>query len=143
MEILRHATPAGARIDIRCEERLWVCAESVQVEQVITNLVGNALEALPAAGGKIEIECRRAGDQVEIRVTDNGPGIPEQLHDTLFRPFATTKPQEKGSGLGLFISRRLVESLGGSLVFTSRPGATVFRVSLPSATGAPAQDGES
>jgi signal transduction histidine kinase len=140
VEILRHATPAGVRIDTRCDGRSEVRAEAVQVEQILTNLVANALEAVPATGGRIGIECRRTGSQVEIRVADNGPGIPPEVQDSLFEPFATTKPEGKGTGLGLFISRRLVEDLGGSLTFSSRPGATVFEVLLPAA-GAPAPGG--
>ena len=118
--------------------------------QVFLNLVKNAAEAAHTRGdglGILSIHTAwrpgvrvrgpdgkaSAGAPIEIRVEDNGPGVPESLRDHLFQPFVTTKAN--GTGLGLALVTKLVTSHGGLIDFESEPGRTVFRVLLPMATG--------
>ncbi|MBC7668739.1 MAG: PAS domain-containing protein [Gemmatimonadaceae bacterium] len=118
--------------------------------QVFLNLVKNAAEAAHMRGdglGILSIQTAwrpgvrvrgadgkaSAGAPIEIRVQDNGPGVPDSLRDHLFQPFVTTKAN--GTGLGLALVTKLVTSHGGLIDFESEPGRTVFRVLLPMATG--------
>lgn len=121
-----------------------------QLVQVFLNLVKNAAEAaLLREDGDAEVTILtayrhgvRAGPSadapvtpLEVRVKDNGPGVPPELRRRLFDPFVTTKPQ--GTGLGLTLTAKLVAAHHGGLDFDSRPGRTVFRVLLPVAHDAP------
>ena len=102
-----------------------------ELNQVWTNLIDNALDAVPV-GGRIEVCTRRDGDGVEVEVRDNGRGIPPEILDRIWEPFFTTKDVGQGTGLGLDIARRLVERQhGGTLRVTSEPGDTRFTVRLP------------
>lgn len=103
------------------------------LEQILVNLVRNALDAVGSEpGGEVRLEARRADGQVEFSVRDNGPGIPEALHAKVREPFYTTKAF--GTGLGLPISFRLAESLGGTLELRSAGvSGTVAVVRLPAA----------
>jgi signal transduction histidine kinase len=99
------------------------------LRQAILNLVKNGLEAL-GRGGKLTVATRRVDDQVEIAIRDTGPGIAPDVGKRLFEQFFTTKPQ--GTGLGLYISRQIIEEHGGTLRWESAPGAgTIFTASLP------------
>jgi len=99
------------------------------LRQAILNLVKNGLEALNR-GGKLTVGTRRVDDQVEIAIRDTGPGIAPEVGKRLFEQFFTTKPQ--GTGLGLYISRQIIEEHGGTLRWESAPGAgTTFTASLP------------
>jgi signal transduction histidine kinase len=99
------------------------------LRQAILNLVKNGLEALNR-GGKLTVGTRRVDDQVEIAIRDTGPGIAPDVGKRLFEQFFTTKPQ--GTGLGLYISRQIIEEHGGTLRWESAPGAgTTFTASLP------------
>jgi signal transduction histidine kinase len=99
------------------------------LRQAILNLVKNGLEAL-GRGGKLTVGTRRVDDQVEIAIRDTGPGIAPDVGKRLFEQFFTTKPQ--GTGLGLYISRQIIEEHGGTLRWESAPGAgTTFTASLP------------
>jgi signal transduction histidine kinase len=104
-----------------------------EILQVISNLLMNAIDAVPANEGRLLIGVKLAGNCVHICVHDSGPGIPESVVDRLFEPYATSKPA--GTGLGLWLSKRIVSKHRGSLRFrTSRSrGAcgTMFRISLP------------
>jgi two-component system NtrC family sensor kinase len=98
--------------------------------QVLLNLILNAMDAAPK-GGTIRLETSADARCVRVRIVDNGPGIDPEHRSSLFRPYFTTK--ENGTGLGLFVSRALVEEMGGRLVpECSEPGYTVFSVVLPS-----------
>jgi two-component system sensor kinase FixL len=94
-----------------------VLADPVQIEQVLLNLLRNAMEAMEAANTEqrsIIIEVRRtAKHAIEISVTDTGPGVATEMTKTIFEPFTTTK--SLGLGMGLSISRAIIESHGGSL----------------------------
>jgi len=102
-----------------------------ELNQVWTNLLDNAIGAL-GDQGTITISTQRDGDCVEVRIADDGPGIPDELGDRVFEPFFTTKGVGEGTGLGLDTARRIVVNRhDGSLSFTSTPGSTVFTVRLP------------
>ena len=99
------------------------------LRQAILNLVKNGLEAL-GRGGKLTVSTRRVDDQVEIAIRDTGPGIAPDVGQRLFEQFFTTKAQ--GTGLGLYISRQIIEEHGGTLRWQSTPGTgTTFTATLP------------
>jgi PAS domain S-box-containing protein len=106
-----------------------------RVQQVLLNLILNAAQALPpgdAAHQRIEVRVRRSGDRALLEVSDTGPGVPEGIAERIFEPFFTTRQAAGGTGLGLWLSRNIVEEEGGTLTFRNRPeGGTVFTVSLP------------
>jgi signal transduction histidine kinase len=101
-----------------------------ELNQVWTNLIGNAVDAM-AGKGRIVLRTRREDGWVVVEVEDDGPGIPEELQPRVFSPFFTTKPVGSGTGLGLNISHNIVRQHGGELSFRSRPGQTVFQARLP------------
>jgi two-component system, LuxR family, sensor kinase FixL len=131
VEATQQKVEIAARIDPGLPS---VLADRVQIEQVLVNLVRNAMEAMEAANSErrsIAVEARRKGNRaIEISVADSGPGVAAEVADTIFDPFVTTKPL--GMGMGLSISRSIVESHGGSLsmVRGDRSGA-IFIVDLP------------
>lgn len=113
----------GVRIvRVEADEGVQVMAERFRLEQVLVNLLQNALEALEGAADPeiaVQVTARRA--QVRIVIADNGPGVAPRAAKTLFTPFATTKP--RGLGLGLVISRDIVAEFGGELSLEPSPGA--------------------
>lgn len=105
---------------------------SGRLEQVLLNLVSNAVDALPPRGGRIRVICQPHGEGVILAVQDSGPGVPEALSDRIFHPFVTTKPEGKGTGLGLAISRDLVVGMGGRLTVRNvAEGGARFEIHLP------------
>lgn len=112
---------------------LQVCAAQVRLEQVFINLLRNALDALAdGCDGAIYIEAQRMTDQVHIRIRDNGPGVTDNIRDKLFTPF--TSSRSDGLGLGLLISRDIIQALGGTLELEIRPpeaSGACFVITLP------------
>ncbi|MDZ7639393.1 MAG: ATP-binding protein [Bryobacterales bacterium] len=107
-----------------------------ELNQVWTNLIDNAIDAMPGEGGRLEIETRRTNFGVLVCITDNGSGIPEELQTRIFEPFFTTKAIGEGTGLGLDIAHRIIHRQHqGYIDVDSRPGNTVFQISLPSGAG--------
>ncbi len=103
-----------------------------ELQQVLLNLINNALDAMWPNGGTLEIAVRHVGDDVWIHVSDNGPGIPEANLEKIFDPFFTTKPVGKGTGLGLSICYGIVTRMGGEIDAKSEIGVgTEFRIRLP------------
>jgi signal transduction histidine kinase len=108
-----------------------VTVRGAELNQVWTNLLDNAIDAL-GESGHITITTRMDGDCAEIDIADDGPGVPAEIRDHVFEPFFTTKEVGSGTGLGLDTARRiLVDRHHGSLTLESRPGRTVFRARLP------------
>jgi len=133
MEAMQQEIEIEARIDPGLPP---IVADRVQIEQVLLNLLRNAMDAMEAASTErrlIVIEARRKGNRaIEISVADSGPGVAAEVTDTIFEPFVTTKPD--GMGMGLSISRSIIESHGGSLRMARgvRVGG-IFSFDLPSA----------
>jgi signal transduction histidine kinase len=108
-----------------------VLARGSELNQVWTNLLDNAIDAL-GESGTITVRTRREADCVVVKIADDGPGIPDDVRARIFEPFFTTKPVGRGTGLGLDTVRRIVEQRhNGTIEVDSRPGATTFRVWLP------------
>src|SRR5437016_5618876 len=112
--------------------------DPMRLEQALTELVSNALDAMPE-GGRLDVATRAepgpgGAGGVVVEVTDSGPGIAPEILPNLCEPFFTTRPE--GTGLGLAIAKRYVEEAGGRLDITSMPGrGTTVRIWLPSASG--------
>ena len=103
------------------------------LKQVYLNLILNAVEAMPE-GGPLAIEVRERNAKIEVSIGDHGQGVPREDLERLGSPFYTTKP--KGSGLGLFLTRRLVQTSGGDLTIDSEVGkGTTCVVRLPRSKG--------
>jgi two-component system, NtrC family, sensor kinase len=108
---------------------IW--SDAYQFRQVLINLLTNAIHATDA-GGRITIILEAVGDKVKLTVRDNGHGIPKENMKKIFEPFFSTKPPGEGTGLGLFVTRGIVEKLCGSIEVESRLGdGTRFYVNLP------------
>jgi two-component system, NtrC family, sensor kinase len=109
--------------------------DSGSMQQVLLNLLKNAEHAASQgeAGGKVFVRssCNKDKSVIRIEVTDNGPGIPPEIQDQVFEPFFTTKTRDLGTGMGLPVSKRIIEEHSGSLSFESRPGVgTTFAIEL-------------
>jgi PAS domain S-box-containing protein len=108
------------------------------LEQVFNNLIGNAVQAMSETGGNLSVNIRPVmgpGDrpQVEVGISDNGPGIPDEIRERIFEPFFTTN--RNGTGLGLAIAKRIITKHKGTISVSSVPGGTIFQVVLPLAGG--------
>jgi PAS domain S-box-containing protein len=103
-------------------------ADEVMIRQALTNLLQNAVEAMPE-GGEISISCTKNGPNLVLSLADTGHGIPESIKERIFLPFYTTK--ERGTGLGLAIVHKIIVSHGGSIRAESSSSGTVFFISLP------------
>jgi C4-dicarboxylate-specific signal transduction histidine kinase len=127
--LARHAI--ALRVDV-AQGLPEVTVDRLQIETVLHNLVANAIDAIVAAAPRersVSIRAARAGAAVRITVADSGPGLPAELAEDAFRPFATTKAE--GMGLGLAISRSIVENHGGRLVAERAEHGAAFSFTLP------------
>jgi len=107
-------------------------ANGGELNQVWTNLIDNAIDAMSSAEPKVlEIRTCKEPDKVLVEVTDSGAGIPKDVQSRIFDAFFTTKPVGKGTGLGLDIVHRIIREHKGSIMVTSVPGRTTFQVRLP------------
>jgi signal transduction histidine kinase len=109
-----------------------VMGSVADLNQVWMHLVDNAIDAA-SESGRVAVDAKRDRDTVVVRVVDNGPGIAEQDRERVFEPFFTTKQVGQGRGLGLDIVRTVVQAHRGTVVLSSHPGRTEFRVTLPAA----------
>jgi two-component system sensor kinase FixL len=132
MEAMQQQVEIEARIDRGLPA---VLADRVQIEQVLLNLLRNAMDAMETANTKrrsIIVEARRNSKHaIEISVADSGPGVAAEVTDTIFEPFITTKPL--GMGMGLSISRAIIEAHGGSLRLSRSIRSAIFIFDLPTA----------
>ena len=133
VEVVREYDPGLPRVEARGGE----------LNQVWTNLLDNAIDAVSRGGGTghLKIKTSRDGNGcVKVEITDDGPGVPEDAREHIFEPFFTTKPVGEGTGLGLDIARRIVTRRhGGDIRVDSKLGETRFSVRLP--VGSQRRDG--
>lgn len=134
---IAHSAPAaeGLHVKLKLDPQAdAVVVDRIQMQQVIFNLVRNAVEAMVGgANGELTIASRMAGDDIELLIADHGPGLPPEVEQHLFEPFVTTK--EAGMGIGLPICRSIMRAHGGDIRAEARPtGGTVFILTLPRAT---------
>jgi signal transduction histidine kinase len=107
-------------------------ADRVQLQQVLMNLILNGIEAIKDTDGVVTVKSQLGEDgQIEISVDDTGPGLPQGKADQIFDAFFTTKPQ--GSGMGLAISKSIVESHGGRIWANGGERDATFHFALPAA----------
>ena len=127
---------AGVRVVSTIDPDVWVLGYAVQLEQVLVNLIRNALDALADVKLPVmEIAVSATGDLVRISIADNGPGIPAELIERIFDPFVTSKPVGKGLGLGLSITYGIVQDFRGRMWASNRPqGGAELVIELPRAT---------
>lgn len=133
MRVQAISLPGNVMLRDEIEWEGTVRAQPDKVEQIVLNLVSNAVDAMEGQEeGEIVLACRSAGSFLEIQVRDGGPGIPGDLMDRIFQPFVSTKSEGEGTGLGLAISRRLARSMDGDLTAENLSGAgACFTLQLP------------
>jgi two-component system sensor kinase FixL len=127
------ARETGVRTRVNLENFAdMVLVDRIQIQQVLVNLIRNALEAMQASDRReLTLTTKKLKpDTIEISVADTGTGISPEIAEHLFQPFFTTKPQ--GMGVGLSISRAIIEDHGGRIWIEPNPGGgTVFKITLP------------
>ena len=124
--------PTGVTIERSGDDRVTVRADREMLRQVLLNIIGNGYQAMPD-GGRLAVHAAQVDGAVELRVTDTGVGMSAEAKDRLFEPFFTTKP--RGVGLGLAVTKRIVEAHQGTINATSEEGSgTEFTVLLPVVT---------
>jgi signal transduction histidine kinase len=133
------AARAGVKLQVKVRRDLTaVIADRQRLREIILNLVDNAVKYTPP-GGRVVLAATNGDGRVEVSVTDTGVGIPDGVGDRIFEPFYRvkgnrTQRSEASSGLGLALTRRLVEAQGGTISFEPRPGGgTIFRFTVPAA----------
>jgi two-component system C4-dicarboxylate transport sensor histidine kinase DctB len=128
------AQGVALRLDLGDGEA-WVLGDEARLEQVLLNLLGNAIDAMAASPQRVvTVTARREAGRCVVAVQDTGPGLPPAVLARLFEPFVTTKPAGSGLGLGLMISSHIVGGLGGRLTAANGPeGGACFRIELPCA----------
>jgi signal transduction histidine kinase/DNA-binding LacI/PurR family transcriptional regulator len=123
---------AGCALDADLGEGITFFGDPNELNQIVTNLVNNAVEACPRGAGRVAVSLRPEGEgRAVLKVADNGSGIAPENLSKIFDPMFTTKPFGEGTGLGLSIVHELVEKFKGRLEVESEPGRTVFSVFFP------------
>ncbi len=130
--MLARQIPAGVRVVKKYDEQLpAVPAYAAELNQVWTNIIDNAVQAM-GESGTLTITTHGDAEYASVKISDTGPGIPDDVRDRIFEPFFTTKPIGHGTGLGLDIAWRIVVNKHrGNLKVVSEPGSTTFVVRLP------------
>ena len=131
LTILNHKLKGGIAVVREYDERLpRICAFGGELNQIWTNLMVNAIEAMHGKG-ELRVRTARELDRALVEIGDNGPGIPKEVISHIFEPFFTTKGVGEGTGLGLDTVGRIIRSHHGEIRVTSHPGDTRFQVFLP------------
>jgi signal transduction histidine kinase len=130
--ILQHKLTKGVTVKREYSPNLpHIQAYASELNQVWTNIIDNSVDAMNGRG-EIKIKTYAEDHRVVVEITDNGPGIPEEIQTRIFEPFFTTKAPGKGTGLGLHISHDIIANRHhGQLLVESKPGETKFKVMLP------------
>lgn len=120
-------------LELRVESpNCQILGDATQLSRALQNIIGNASDALRDTGGSVQVSLRCDGEEVRIAVRDDGVGISEENLARLFEPYFTTKARGRGTGLGLFITRKIIEDHRGSIDIRSRPGeGTTVEIRLP------------
>lgn len=120
----------GRGIQIRnksSQEEFWALGRPSQLLQILSNLIQNSIEAILGSRNPwIEISLERKESEIEVSISDSGPGIPEEIQDRIFQPFFTTKPTSLGTGLGLSVAQNLAKENGGELQLDRSAKSTRF-----------------
>jgi signal transduction histidine kinase len=131
LTILHHRLKGGVTVVRDCDENLpKICAYGGELNQIWTNLISNAIEAMQGKG-ELRVRTARELDRVLVEIGDNGPGIPPDVLPHIFEPFFTTKGVGEGTGLGLDTVCRIIRNHHGEITVSSRQGDTRFKVYLP------------
>ena len=131
LTILSHRLKSGIKVVREYDKSLPpVCAYGGELNQIWTNLIDNAIEAMHGQG-ELRVRTARAIDSVLVEICDSGPGIPADALPRIFDPFFTTKGVGEGTGLGLDTACRIVRNHHGEIRVSSQPGNTRFQVYLP------------
>ncbi|MEM6926996.1 MAG: ATP-binding protein, partial [Myxococcota bacterium] len=140
LAVARAQLPPGTSIEVECDPDLVITGDRTDLGRVFVNLAvnaGHAMAEAKVAAPRLVLTGRRVGDRVHLSVADNGPGVPDALHEKIFEPRFTTRRRVGGSGLGLAITRQLLQDNGGGIVLgPSTEGGATFEVEL-CAAGAP------
>lgn len=129
--MLRHRLKHGVTVKLDFDRTLpKICARGSELNQVWTNLIDNAIDAMQGQG-ELRIRTARELDRLLVEIGDNGPGIPPEVQAHVFEPFFTTKGVGQGTGLGLETVRRIVREHSGEITVESVPGDTRFQIRLP------------
>ncbi|MBK1726295.1 ATP-binding protein [Halorhodospira neutriphila] len=128
-------------IDNQLPAELELPGDRQRLAQVFVNLFSNTVDACPE-GGRVAVSARLVGDRAQVRVVDNGPGIPAETLDKVLEPFYTTKPVGQGTGLGLPLVYNIVSDHGGEFSITADSGGTTAWIALPLHRAGPARDGQ-
>lgn len=133
-ELVKEAASLHPSLTVRCPEtKTWVEVDALRLGQVLQNLLRNAAQA--KADATVNVEVKREGELISVRLHDDGPGVSAAQQERLFQPFASEKPG--GHGLGLALSQRLVERMGGTLRFISTARGACFQLRLPTSDVGP------
>jgi signal transduction histidine kinase len=131
LTILQHQLKGGIKVVREYEEGIpRICAFGGELNQIWTNLMANAIQAMHGRG-ELRVRTARELDRVLVEIGDNGPGIPPEVLPRIFEPFYTTKEVGDGTGLGLDTVCRIIRNHHGEIRVTSHPGDTRFQVYLP------------
>jgi signal transduction histidine kinase len=131
LETLAHSLKLGIKVQRAYEPvPLLVNAVGTELNQVWTNIIENAIDAMPD-GGELRVRTFREDRYVVVEIGDSGPGIPSEIKPYIFDPFFTTKGVGEGTGLGLSSVQTIARKLGGNIQVSSKPGDTRFQVWLP------------
>ena len=135
----QRAKYSNVTVETHLQENLpTIRVSQSELQQVLLNLINNALDAMEKTGGNLNISSRReqsgiiVGDHIIIEIVDDGPGIPSANLKRIFDPFFTTKPVGKGTGLGLSICYGIIKKMGGNIEVKSVvDGGTTFKIKMP------------
>ncbi|GAB4411994.1 MAG: ATP-binding protein [Thermodesulfovibrionales bacterium] len=131
IKFIKAEVPPKVELALEIPEDITVEADPQQLKQVFLNLIKNSIEAMDGEG-KVTISAKHHDPHIEIRVTDTGKGMSQEVLSKIFDPFFTTKEGRKGYGLGLFVTHNIIKEHGGTIDVQSSPGhGTTFLIRLP------------
>ncbi len=139
-EVLKGITPMATESGVKlksdiCQDPCILVGDALQINRAIQNVIVNAVQAAAEKKGKVTVVCAQKDFYVDLRVEDTGAGIQPAQLPRIFDPYFTTKQAKSGTGLGLYITKKVVEDHNGSIKVDSTPGAgTIFTIRLPLST---------